>query len=72
MQVPAWADVKAEWRSENLGWFDERTGELVGVGLVLYRQLPKIKRYLAYLPRARSSTGSRRTSTTGSSRCWRT
>ncbi|MGN6129157.1 MAG: lipid II:glycine glycyltransferase FemX, partial [Nocardioidaceae bacterium] len=25
-------------------------GELVGVGLVLYRQLPKVKRYLAYLP----------------------
>jgi lipid II:glycine glycyltransferase (peptidoglycan interpeptide bridge formation enzyme) len=49
MQVPAWADVKAEWRSENLGWFD-KSGQLVGVGLVLYRQLPKIKRYLAYLP----------------------
>jgi lipid II:glycine glycyltransferase (peptidoglycan interpeptide bridge formation enzyme) len=50
MQVPAWADVKAEWRSESLGWFDERTGQMVGAGLVLYRQLPKIKRYLAYLP----------------------
>ena len=49
MQVPAWADVKAEWRSESLGWFDA-TGELVGAGLVLYRQLPKVKRYLAYLP----------------------
>ncbi|MFG3254010.1 lipid II:glycine glycyltransferase FemX [Streptomyces sp. NPDC048172] len=49
-QVPAWADVKSEWRSENLGWFDERTGEMVGAGLVLYRQLPKVKRYLAYLP----------------------
>ncbi len=49
MQVPAWADVKAEWRSESLGWFD-KTGQLVGAGLVLYRQLPKIKRYLAYLP----------------------
>lgn len=30
MQVPAWADVKAEWRSESLGWFDDRTGEMVG------------------------------------------
>ncbi|CAM5736602.1 hypothetical protein SBADM41S_00993 [Streptomyces badius] len=48
-QVPAWADVKTEWRSENLGWFD-RDGQIVGAGLVLYRQLPKIKRYLAYLP----------------------
>ncbi len=48
-QVPAWADVKTEWRSENLGWFDAN-GEMVGAGLVLYRQLPKVKRYLAYLP----------------------
>lgn len=48
-QVPAWADVKTEWRSENLGWFD-KNGEIVGAGLVLYRQLPKVKRYLAYLP----------------------
>ena len=31
-----------------VGWF--RGSELVGVGLVLYRQLPKVKRYLAYLP----------------------
>ncbi|WP_030270162.1 lipid II:glycine glycyltransferase FemX [Streptomyces sp. NRRL B-24484] len=49
MQVPAWADVKAEWRSESLGWFDS-SGAVVGAGLVLYRQLPKVKRYLAYLP----------------------
>jgi lipid II:glycine glycyltransferase (peptidoglycan interpeptide bridge formation enzyme) len=49
MQVPAWADVKSEWRSESLGWYDTY-GKLVGVGLVLYRQLPKVKRYLAYLP----------------------
>lgn len=62
MQVPAWADVKAEWRSESLGWFDHGNGQadkadkagqggkLVGTALVLYRQLPKIKRYLAYMP----------------------
>ena len=48
LQTPAWAAVKSEWRHESLGWF--RGGELVGVGLVLYRQLPKVKRYLAYLP----------------------
>lgn len=35
-QVPAWADVKTEWRSENLGWFD-KNGEIVGAGLVLYQ-----------------------------------
>ena len=49
LQTPAWGQVKSEWRSESLGWFDE-TGRQVGAGLVLYRQLPKIKKYLAYLP----------------------
>ena len=48
LQTPAWGRVKAEWRSESIGWF--RGAELVGAGLVLYRQLPKVKRYLAYLP----------------------
>ena len=48
LQTPAWATVKSEWRGESLGWFD---GErLVGAGLVLYRQLPRLRRYLAYLP----------------------
>jgi lipid II:glycine glycyltransferase (peptidoglycan interpeptide bridge formation enzyme) len=48
LQTPAWASVKAEWRAESIGWL--RDGEVVGVGLVLYRQLPKVRRYLAYLP----------------------
>ena len=48
LQTPAWGRVKSEWRRESIGWF--RGGELVGVGLVLYRQLPKVRRYLAYLP----------------------
>ncbi|TGN66660.1 peptidoglycan bridge formation glycyltransferase FemA/FemB family protein [Nocardioides eburneiflavus] len=48
LQTPAWASVKAEWRAESIGWF--RDGHVVGVGLVLYRQLPKVRRYLAYLP----------------------
>ena len=48
LQTPAWASVKSEWKAESIGWF--RGGELVGAGLVLYRQLPKVKRYLAYLP----------------------
>ncbi len=53
LQTPAWAKVKSEWRAESLGWFAPSTAgtdELVGVALVLYRQLPKVKRYLAYLP----------------------
>jgi lipid II:glycine glycyltransferase (peptidoglycan interpeptide bridge formation enzyme) len=49
LQTPAWGEVKREWRAEGLGWVDE--GDTVrGAGLVLYRQVPKIKRYLAYLP----------------------
>ena len=48
LQIPAWAEVKKEWRGESLGFFDGDT--LIGVGLVLYRKLPKLKRYLAYLP----------------------
>ncbi|NYG59374.1 lipid II:glycine glycyltransferase (peptidoglycan interpeptide bridge formation enzyme) [Nocardioides daedukensis] len=48
LQTPAWGKVKSEWRRESIGWF--RDGELVGAALVLYRQLPKVKRYLAYLP----------------------
>ncbi len=49
LQTPAWGRVKSEWRSESIGWYDG-AGRLVGAGLVLYRQLPKIKRFLAYLP----------------------
>jgi lipid II:glycine glycyltransferase (peptidoglycan interpeptide bridge formation enzyme) len=48
LQVPAWGEVKSDWRRESIGWF--RGEELVGAGLVLYRQVPRVKRYLAYLP----------------------
>jgi len=48
LQTPAWGRVKSEWRRESIGWY--AAGELVGAGLVLLRQLPKVKRYLAYLP----------------------
>ncbi|HSI27433.1 MAG TPA: peptidoglycan bridge formation glycyltransferase FemA/FemB family protein [Aeromicrobium sp.] len=49
LQTPAWADVKSEWRGESLGWFDA-AGELCGAGLVLYRKVPRLNRFLAYLP----------------------
>ncbi len=49
LQTPGWAAVKNEWRGESLGWFDA-SGALVGAGLVLYRKVPKLNRYLAYLP----------------------
>ncbi len=57
LQTPAWAAVKPEWQAESIGWVRRRPGadgaadgELVGAALVLYRQLPKVRRYLAYLP----------------------
>jgi lipid II:glycine glycyltransferase (peptidoglycan interpeptide bridge formation enzyme) len=53
LQTPAWAAVKPEWKAESIGWFARSsTGSqnIIGAALVLYRQLPKIKRYLAYLP----------------------
>jgi lipid II:glycine glycyltransferase (peptidoglycan interpeptide bridge formation enzyme) len=48
LQTPAWGTVKSEWRAESLGWYDDE--RLVGAGLVLYRKLPRLRRYLAYLP----------------------
>ena len=49
LQLPEWADVKAGWEHESLGWFDA-DGALVGVALVLYRRVPRMRRALAYLP----------------------
>jgi lipid II:glycine glycyltransferase (peptidoglycan interpeptide bridge formation enzyme) len=48
LQTPAWAGVKAEWDSQSVGWFDG--ADLVGAALVLYRQVPRVKRFLAYIP----------------------
>jgi lipid II:glycine glycyltransferase (peptidoglycan interpeptide bridge formation enzyme) len=48
LQTPAWAAVKPEWKAESIGWV--QGGEVVGAALVLYRQLPRVRRYLAYLP----------------------
>jgi lipid II:glycine glycyltransferase (peptidoglycan interpeptide bridge formation enzyme) len=48
LQTPAWAGVKAEWDAESVGWFEN--GDLVGAALVLYRQVPRVKRFLAYVP----------------------
>jgi lipid II:glycine glycyltransferase (peptidoglycan interpeptide bridge formation enzyme) len=49
LQTPGWARVKSEWRAEHLAWVDD-SGETVGAALVLYRKLPRLKRFLAYLP----------------------
>ncbi len=54
LQTPGWAAVKPEWRAESIGWFRTAAGagedEVVGAALVLYRKLPRVRRYLAYLP----------------------
>ena len=66
LQTPAWGEVKSEWRHESIGWFHDDA--MVGVALVLYRQLPKVKRYLAYLPEGPCSTGTAPTSVRSSTR----
>ncbi|WP_110945609.1 lipid II:glycine glycyltransferase FemX [Streptomyces avicenniae] len=48
LQSPAWAAVKRGWRAESLGWLVD--GRLVGAALVLYRQVPGLRRWFAYLP----------------------
>lgn len=52
LQYPSWADLKAEmrWASEFLGWFSE-DGKMVGGALVLYRKVPGLNKFLAYIPR---------------------
>jgi vancomycin resistance protein VanK len=52
LQTPAWGRVKGEWHHESIGWSSagDPHSRLLGVGLVLYRQLPKVQRFLAYLP----------------------
>jgi lipid II:glycine glycyltransferase (peptidoglycan interpeptide bridge formation enzyme) len=49
LQCPSWGQVKSEWRAESVGWRDAG-GTVVGAGLVLYRKIPRLDRYLAYLP----------------------
>jgi len=48
LQMPAWGRVKREWRAESVGWY--RDADLVGIGLILYRHAPGLRRFLAYLP----------------------
>lgn len=52
LQYPSWADLKAEmrWASEFLGWFSEE-GQMVGGAVVLYRKVPGLNKFLAYIPR---------------------
>jgi lipid II:glycine glycyltransferase (peptidoglycan interpeptide bridge formation enzyme) len=48
LQTPAWGQVKSEWRRECIGFV--AGAEVVGAGLVLYREAPVVRKSLAYLP----------------------
>ncbi|MFF9757167.1 lipid II:glycine glycyltransferase FemX [Streptomyces sp. NPDC014344] len=49
LQCPSWAAVKEGWKPEYLGWFDGE-GRQEGAALVLYRPLPGVRKYFAYIP----------------------
>ncbi len=48
LQTPAWGKAKSGWTPVSLGWFDGDA--LVGAGLMLMRKVPRVNRFLAYLP----------------------
>ena len=48
LQLPNWANVKADWQGTSIGFFDNE--KLIGVGLLLARVVPKINYSLWYLP----------------------
>lgn len=48
LQTPAWGELKVGWTAQSLGWFKDDS--LIGAGLVLLRKVPRVNRYLAYLP----------------------
>ena len=52
LQTPAWGEVKGGWRAESVGWFEgePNASQPVGSALILYRQAPGMRRYLAYIP----------------------
>ncbi len=51
LQTPGWGRLKSDWSAESVGWYAAGAPEsLVGAALVLYRQIPRLPRYLAYVP----------------------
>ena len=48
LQTPAWGRIKSGWQAQSIGWFDG--SQLVGAGLLLLRPVPRVRRYLAYVP----------------------
>lgn len=52
LQYPSWSDLKTEWKwsSEFIGWFN-KSHEMVGGANILYRKVPGLNKFLAYIPR---------------------
>lgn len=52
LQYPSWSDLKTQWRwsSEFVGWFNGDK-EMVGGANILYRKVPGLNKFLAYIPR---------------------
>lgn len=52
LQIPSWADLKAEWQwlNELVAWIDTDR-RMVGAASILYRKVPGLNKYLAYIPR---------------------
>jgi lipid II:glycine glycyltransferase (peptidoglycan interpeptide bridge formation enzyme) len=48
LQTPAWGKVKSQWRSESIGWYLD--GIQRGAALILYRKVPRVNSWLAYIP----------------------
>ncbi|TWD83408.1 lipid II:glycine glycyltransferase (peptidoglycan interpeptide bridge formation enzyme) [Kribbella amoyensis] len=49
LQLASWAEVKPDWSSDLLAWRDA-DGRVVGTTLVLFRRLPGLSRWYAYVP----------------------
>jgi len=50
LQSPEWAKVKKEWAHEEIIIKNEE-GKIVGYASILLRKMPKLKRYIMYVPR---------------------
>jgi lipid II:glycine glycyltransferase (peptidoglycan interpeptide bridge formation enzyme) len=51
LQCPSWAQVKEGWQARLVGWGpDPASGALSGAALVLLRQVPRTRKFFAYLP----------------------
>lgn len=52
LQYPSWAELKGKWKwsSETIAWLNTKR-KMVGATIILYRKVPGLNKYLAYIPR---------------------